>query len=124
MGDFAAKRHPHHGRIFACQFSVAIGIPFSLLILKVSNPVIKSNGHASDSTSDGWLGDTRPQDTRYADVQGLPANGNAETVYLYAVVLVIFGCLKSWVRRPCVHRSVTAVLSVLDVLITVPVWRL
>ena len=50
MGDFAAKRHPHHGRIFACQFSVAIGIPFSLLMLKVSNPVTNSDGHASDFT--------------------------------------------------------------------------
>jgi len=37
VGDLAAKRHPHHGRIFACQFSVAVGIPFSLLILKVSD---------------------------------------------------------------------------------------
>ncbi len=35
VGDFAAQRWPHHGRIWACQFSVAIGIPFSLLILKV-----------------------------------------------------------------------------------------
>ena len=35
VGDLAARRHPHHGRIYACQFSVAIGIPFSLLILKV-----------------------------------------------------------------------------------------
>ena len=38
VGDLAAKRHPHHGRIFACQFSVAVGIPFSLLILKVWEP--------------------------------------------------------------------------------------
>ena len=38
MGDLAAKRYPHHGRIFACQFSVAIGIPFSLLLLKVCSP--------------------------------------------------------------------------------------
>ncbi len=38
VGDLAAKRYPHHGRIFACQFSVAVGIPFSLLILKVREP--------------------------------------------------------------------------------------
>ena len=36
MGDVAAARFPHHGRIFATQFSVFIGIPFSLLIFKVS----------------------------------------------------------------------------------------
>ncbi|CAL5229213.1 g12496 [Coccomyxa viridis] len=72
VGDFSAKRHPQHGRIFACQFSVAIGIPFSLLILK-----------------------------------GLPANGNPETVYLYAVVLVIFGCLKSW-AGPCCNNPIFA----------------
>ncbi|CAL8464837.1 g4372 [Coccomyxa elongata] len=34
VGDYAAKGWPQHGRIFACQFSVAIGIPFSVLILK------------------------------------------------------------------------------------------
>ena len=48
MGDMAAKRHPHHGRIFACQVSVAVGIPFSLLILKVreshhGQAVVKGN---------------------------------------------------------------------------------
>lgn len=35
VGDMAAKRSPHHGRISACQFSVFIGIPFSFIILKV-----------------------------------------------------------------------------------------
>ena len=34
VGDVAAARSPHHGRIFATQFSVFIGIPFSLLIFK------------------------------------------------------------------------------------------
>ena len=51
MGDFAAKRHPHHGRIFACQFSVAIGVPFSVLILKVCSPDATPLGHASGSAS-------------------------------------------------------------------------
>ena len=37
VGDYAAKGWPHHGRIAACQFSVSIGIPFSVLILKVDN---------------------------------------------------------------------------------------
>ena len=32
-----------------------------------------------------------------AHAQGLPANGRPETVYTYAIVLVIFGLLKSWV---------------------------
>lgn len=40
VGDYAAKGWPHHGRIFACQFSVAIGIPFSVLILKVNTSVV------------------------------------------------------------------------------------
>ena len=30
-------------------------------------------------------------------MQGLPAGGQIETVALYGVVLVVFGCLKSWV---------------------------
>ena len=30
-------------------------------------------------------------------MQGLPASGQPETVALYGVVLVVFGCLKSWV---------------------------
>ena len=37
-------------------------------------------------------------------MQGLPANGHPETVYLYAVVLVVFGCLKSWVSPVCPSR--------------------
>ncbi|EIE22835.1 MFS general substrate transporter [Coccomyxa subellipsoidea C-169] len=72
VGDFAAQRWPHHGRIWACQFSVAIGIPFSLLILK-----------------------------------GLPENGASHTAYLYGVVLVIFGCLKSW-AGPCCNNPIFA----------------
>lgn len=35
VGDRAAARWPSHGRIAATQFSVASGIPFSLLLLKV-----------------------------------------------------------------------------------------
>lgn len=35
VGDEAARRYPQHGRIIVCQFSVAVGIPFSLLLLKV-----------------------------------------------------------------------------------------
>lgn len=34
IGDWAAKRNANHGRIFACQFSVSMGIPFSLLVIK------------------------------------------------------------------------------------------
>jgi hypothetical protein len=34
VGDWAAKRSHNHGRIFACQFSVFMGIPFSLLLMK------------------------------------------------------------------------------------------
>ncbi len=104
MGDFAARRHPQHGRIFACQFSVAIGIPFSLLILKVCNPNTIFNSPATGSTIVSYLDRSAPRKLRHAHVQGLPANGNAETVYLYAVVLVVFGCLKSWVRRPSMSR--------------------
>lgn len=47
MGDFAAKRWPHHGRIWACQFSVAIGIPFSVLILKVLVSTTPQSLHTS-----------------------------------------------------------------------------
>ena len=36
IGDKAAVRYPDHGRIFVVQFSVAIGIPFSLLLIKVT----------------------------------------------------------------------------------------
>lgn len=34
IGDWAAKRNANHGRILACQFSVFMGIPFSLLVIK------------------------------------------------------------------------------------------
>lgn len=34
IGDRAAVRHPNHGRIFVVQFSVSLGVPFSLLLMK------------------------------------------------------------------------------------------
>jgi MFS family permease len=34
IGDIVASRYPNHGRILATQFSVFIGIPFSLLVFK------------------------------------------------------------------------------------------
>ena len=34
VGDWAAKRFPNHGRIVACQFSVGIGVPLSILLFK------------------------------------------------------------------------------------------
>lgn len=37
IGDKAAMRYPDHGRILVCQFSVAVGIPFSLTITKVGH---------------------------------------------------------------------------------------
>jgi len=36
VGDFAASKFPHHGRIAVTQFSVFIGIPMSWLIIKVT----------------------------------------------------------------------------------------
>lgn len=36
VGDFAAKKFPDHGRVAATQFSVAMGIPFTIIIFKVS----------------------------------------------------------------------------------------
>jgi hypothetical protein len=35
IGDLAARRFPNHGRIAVTQFSVAIGVPLSFLILRV-----------------------------------------------------------------------------------------
>ena len=37
IGDAAAARWPGHGRIAVTQFSVLIGIPFSILLLKVGD---------------------------------------------------------------------------------------
>ena len=35
IGDRAAQNYPCHGRIFVCQFSVFVGIPFSIVLFKV-----------------------------------------------------------------------------------------
>jgi MFS family permease len=34
VGDWAARRFPDHGRIVACQFSVGVGVPLSILLFK------------------------------------------------------------------------------------------
>jgi hypothetical protein len=52
VGDVAATRWPHHGRIWACQFSVFIGIPFSILILKVCDNGRLSFGRCFQVKSD------------------------------------------------------------------------
>ncbi len=39
VGDAAASRFPHHGRIAVTQFSVFTGIPMSWLIIKVCHPL-------------------------------------------------------------------------------------
>lgn len=36
IGDKVAARWPDHGRIVATQFSVIVGVPFALVIFKVS----------------------------------------------------------------------------------------
>ena len=38
IGDAAAKRFPRHGRVWVCQFSVSVGLPFALLMFKVCAP--------------------------------------------------------------------------------------
>ena len=43
-------------------------------------------------------------------LQGLPENGASHTTYLYGVVLVIFGCLKSWVSAPAVPFALHVLL--------------
>ena len=35
VGDQAARRFPNHGRIAATQFSIALGIPLSVVLLKM-----------------------------------------------------------------------------------------
>jgi MFS family permease len=34
VGDWAARKFPDHGRIVACQFSVGIGVPLSIVLFK------------------------------------------------------------------------------------------
>lgn len=43
VGDAAARRWPDHGRIFACQFSVGVGVPLSFILFKAL-PLSASSG--------------------------------------------------------------------------------
>lgn len=36
LGDWAAQRWPHHGRVTVCQISVGVGVPLSVLLFKAS----------------------------------------------------------------------------------------
>ena len=99
MGDVAAARYPHHGRIFATQFSVFIGIPFTLLIFKVWRIM-----HPSIWLPLDWCAKilfAPPHSSRSGVLvclqQGLPENGTTTTVYIYGFTLICFGLLKSWV---------------------------
>lgn len=115
LGDAAAKRWPSHGRLAVTQFSVATGIPFSLLLLKVGGlatwtgcllvswaaplqadsssiqmcaaPPIQHCGPISQRGSLLPLPPPR---------QGLPKDGAPSSVALYAAVLLVFALLKAW----------------------------
>ena len=50
LGDKAAHRFPNHGRIVVCQFSVASGIPFTILVLKVRRQRTEPDPRAWDCT--------------------------------------------------------------------------
>lgn len=57
IGDKAATKYPDHGRILVCQFSVAVGIPFSLTITKASPlppRVSDSTSHACRFLEEHW----------------------------------------------------------------------
>lgn len=41
VGDAAAARYPNHGRIAVTQFSVLMGVPLSLILMKVPKLKIK-----------------------------------------------------------------------------------
>ena len=43
LGDVAARKFPNHGRIVICQFSVASGVPFTILVLKVRRASDRTN---------------------------------------------------------------------------------
>lgn len=45
VGDKAAARYPDHGRLIICQFSVAVGIPFSIIVTKVYSPLSQNLTH-------------------------------------------------------------------------------
>lgn len=50
LGDLAAAKFPNFGRIAVCQFSVLIGVPLSLLLMKVQTlqPLSKTSLLAQD----------------------------------------------------------------------------
>ena len=41
LGDAAARVSPNHGRIIVCQISVFAGVPFSALLFKVCDLLLK-----------------------------------------------------------------------------------
>ncbi|KAG2426257.1 hypothetical protein HXX76_013015 [Chlamydomonas incerta] len=78
LGDRVAERHPHHGRIALVQFSVAVGIPLTALLLR-GLPVDVAAGAGGGGGSGGGSGG----------------------VVAYGAVLVAMGLLITWASPAC-----------------------
>jgi hypothetical protein len=113
VGDIAAKSWPNHGRVVVTQFSVAVGIPFAVLIFKVSG-VRAWRFSLYDAMYVHFMllflfavivFDVTFSNRAVAFVgrwlQGLPMDGQLETVLLYGVVLLAFALMTAWPAPAC-----------------------
>jgi hypothetical protein len=113
VGDYAAARWPRHGRIFAAQFSVASGIPFALLLIKVRGRRCAGRPGAAGASGCALASDRsvsrHPLST--PPLQGLPRDGGPGTIAVYSVVLALFAAFKAWASPACnnpVFASITS----------------
>lgn len=86
IGDWSAVRWPGHGRVFVCQFSVAVGPIFALVLFKVRCTQISGLQHIVPDCAALNL----------APVQGMPYSSSTQSAALYGVLLVACGLLKCW----------------------------
>lgn len=79
IGDRVATHFPHHGRILATQFSIGIGVPFSLVLFKALPSFIPPT----------------------------PAAISTSTTVLYAASIFAFAVLTAW-PAPCCNNPIFA----------------
>jgi MFS family permease len=88
IGDRIATSFPHHGRILATQFSIGVGIPFSLLLFK-GLPAIITGSH------------------RAAVASTAATTAPPMAAPIYAVSVFTFAVLTAW-PAPCCNNPIFA----------------
>lgn len=107
IGDWAARRHPSHGRVAVAQVSVGLGVPLSIAVFKVGCPRVvwcacgMAGQGAPLNACPAASAAASPHHPVHAHPcpQLLPMGSSGGIVALYGVAFTIWGLMIRWAAR-------------------------